>query len=132
MEYLVVIGLSLLLITPMVIIFYQQSMSLEDDIITAQLSQIGALIIDAAEETYYLGAPTQQLITIHLPRGVKNITIHPEEVFFEYDAPGRAATLSTATRLPLNMSGDLRTYPGRHAIIIKATAHGITIHEQAP
>ena len=131
MEYLAVIGISLFLIMPMVIIFYERSGSLQDDVNAAQLEKIGLDIIDAAEEAYYLGPPTQKSLDINLPQGIQAVTIGAEDVTFDYTTLQGTSSLSLTSKLPLNMSGTINTHPGPQTLIIKAHKNGISINESS-
>jgi hypothetical protein len=129
MEYLAVIGISLFLIIPMTIVFFQQSSSLENDITATQLEKIGLEIIDSAEEVYYMGEPTQKQIVIYIPKGVHNIYIYPEEILFNYTSPQSSSLLSLTTQLPLNLTGSIQTYQGKHTLYIRAQTNHINISE---
>ena len=129
MEYLTVVGISLFLLMPMIIIFYQQSGGLTDDINAAQLEKIGLELMDAAEEVYYLGPPTQKFMVIYLPQHINNIVISQQELLFNYSVTGGTRIYSLGTNIPLNLSGTLKTFQGQHRISVQAQANGVNISD---
>ena len=131
MEYLSVMGISLLLIMPMIIIFYQQSASLQDDITAAQIERIGQELMNAAENVYYLGPPSQQELTIYLPTHYQSGSVGGQEMNFTYTLSELTLTYPVATSLPLNLSGTLPAHPGKYYLLVKATENGVSISEQS-
>lgn len=131
MEYLAVMGLSLLLVIPMVVIYYEQSSSLSDDINAARLQKIAQETIDAAEEVYYLGAPTTKTLTIHMPRNVQAITIQDASIVIEYTTTYGQSSYIASSELALNLTGTLQTHEGPHRVSVKAGENNIQISESS-
>ncbi|MBD3209535.1 hypothetical protein GF367_03910 [Candidatus Woesearchaeota archaeon] len=129
MEYLAVVGVSLVLLIPMILIFYQQSGSLRDDINAAQLEKVGLELMDAAEEVYYLGPPTQKYLLLHLPGQVNTVTINQQEILINYTTTSSTRYYSLFTDLPLNMSGAIDAFQGQHKVSIQATDTGVNISD---
>lgn len=129
MEYLLVVGLSMLLIIPTIAIFATQSISLREDIASAQVERIGQELLGSAEEVYYLGPPTQKEVIITLPEGVTNISIDGQEIVFQYHYDGGIFTYPLYSELPLNLSGNITRFQGLHTITVKAEETGIVISE---
>lgn len=129
MEYLIIVGFSLFLIVPMIVVFYTQATSLQDDITAAQLERIGLEIIDAAEEVYYLGTPSQKHLVIYLPPNVHDITFDEDTVTFRYAVTGSIFTMPLSSELPLNLTGSMDLYEGRHHVVVQANDLSVTISE---
>ena len=129
MEYLAVVGLSLLMIIPMVVLYYRESASLQSDVAASQLEKIGLSLIDAAEEVYYLGPPSQKALVVTFPRGVSSVVVDPELLTFTYMTPDGESVLSFSSSLPLNMSGSLRAFPGPHHILVSANGSFVQLRE---
>lgn len=128
LEYIFVIGLSLVLLLPMVVVFYTQSTRLQEDIDLAQAEKIVLELRDAAEEVYYFGAPSQQQIDIYFPEHVRNITITADSINLYYQT--LEAPIYAESDAPLNMTGTLKSYPGLHRITVTAGEDGVIISEQ--
>lgn len=124
-----VVGLSFLLIIPMVIVFYNHSGALNDDINIAQIERVSQELIAAAEEVYYQGPPSQQRITIFLPQGLQEAQVQPQLLLFIYTTSTGDYTYDYSSNIPLNLTGDIKDHPGRHELIIKATTNSVTITE---
>ncbi len=129
MEYLAVIGISLFLIMPMVVIYFQQSTSLSDDIHSAQIHKIAQELIDASEEVYYLGAPSTKQLLIHLPQGIEAITLIDDTIFVDYRTGQGALTLSAYSNLALNLTGTIPINKGTHRLNVRARTNDIQISE---
>jgi len=126
MEYLAVVGISLFLIIPMIVAFYHQSASIEEDIRIAQLEKATRELIDAAEEVYYLGPPSQKKLILHLPPGVNNATLQGDTIALTYDEDKK----HYATAEPdLNLTGTLSTAQGRHDVTITARQDTVEVND---
>ena len=113
----------------MIIVFYNHSGALNDDINIAQIERVSQELIAAAEEIYYQGPPSQQKLTIFLPQGLQTAQIQQQAILFTYTTTSGDYTYDYSTPLPLNLTGDIKDHPGRHELIIKATTTSITINE---
>lgn len=129
MEYLAVIGISMFLIIPMIVAFYHQTTTLEDDIHAAQIEEISLELIEAAEEAYYLGPPTQQKLTLNFPPGVTGVAIHPQSVEFTYTTMNGQSTYIATTDIPVNLTGNLSTHQGRHDVRVEARQHTVKVKD---
>lgn len=131
MEYLAVVGISFFLIIPMIIIFFDQSNALKDDITAIQIEKIGLEIMDAAEEVYYLGPPSTKYLTVYLPAGVEAITISSQEITFSYQLGSALLDYPLGTGLPLNLSGTMSVHPGQHHVTVQAQDDGVAISDSS-
>ena len=75
MEYLLVIGFALLMITPLIIVFYTQSSNYNADVTNNQINKVADEIIKAADTVFYLGKPSQITLTLYLPQDIENIEV---------------------------------------------------------
>lgn len=126
MEYMTIMGLSLLLLMPLVVIFAQQSNSLQEEVDAVQIEKIGLSIIDSAEELFFLGSPSQKLLEIYFPNSIEQITIESQAIVFYYNDNESFAAESS---LPLNLTGTINIHPGIHNVLIKAETANINISE---
>jgi uncharacterized protein (UPF0333 family) len=88
MEFLIVVGFAFLMTIPLVIIFFQQSQTINTEVTASQADKVASEIRDAADEVYYLGSPSKKTITIYVPEGVKSITLLDNKIIFLVDSPG--------------------------------------------
>ncbi|MFP4524092.1 MAG: hypothetical protein ACLFO2_02105 [Candidatus Woesearchaeota archaeon] len=126
MEYLTVVGISLFLITPMIVAFYHQSASLEEDIRAAQLDKATRELISAAEEVHYHGPPSQKRLDINLPPDVNDITLQGDTIAVTYEETKK----HYATARPdLNLTGTIKPTQGRHTITITARQDTVEVND---
>ncbi len=127
MEYLAVIGLSLLFIMPMIVIFFDQTNSLQEEIDYAHIEKIQTVLIDAAEEIYYIGPPSQKQLDIYFPEHIKSVLVQDQEIQISIES--LSTPLIQYTQLPLNLTGSISTHAGIHHVTVTATDTGVTISE---
>jgi len=75
-EYLVVLGLILVILLPAVYIFYNRSQTTSDQISLERLSQMGNDIVSGVAYVYPFGSGSKTTLTFNAPVGVSNITVH--------------------------------------------------------
>jgi hypothetical protein len=84
-EYILVVGIAMLLIVPGVILFYNYSLKSNDEVMRSQINMIGNDIMDAAEKVYYIGEYSWQSLKIDIPNKVTNIyVLDDSELVIEY------------------------------------------------
>jgi hypothetical protein len=84
-EYILVIGIAMLLIVPGVVLFYNYSLKSNDEVMRSQINMIGNDIMDAVEKVYYIGEYSWQSLKIDIPNKVTNIYIlDNSELVVEY------------------------------------------------
>jgi hypothetical protein len=86
-EYILVVGIAMLLIVPGAILFYDYSKRSGDEMLRSQVDMAGGDIIDAVEKVYYIGENTWETIKIYVPDNVRWIYIlNNSELVIEYDS----------------------------------------------
>ncbi len=128
MEYLFVVGFSILMITPMLLLFAESQSNLRQDVSFAQAEKAANTILRTAERVYYAGYPAQTKVVVFFPENTKGIVLNNstiivslvindvEDFFFDSD-------------YPLNLSGTIKQGPGVHPLIIKAEPWGVVVNE---
>ena len=118
-EYMVIIGFVTVITIPLIIIYYNFIQESNDEITSAQISQIAKKIVDASESVYYIGEPSQTTLRVNVPDGVvsANLSSGKEVVFRIRSGTGEADIVQTTS---VNISGSLPTKKGTYAITIKA------------
>lgn len=128
-EFLMVFSFAFLMTFPLIALFIDQRGYVEDDIAQNQLRNIAIKIADKAEIVYYQGEPTKTTIKADFPKGVESASIVNGEISFIYSmAKGELREVVHVS--PVNISGTLETYDGRHTIEIAAEGGGVSVSEK--
>jgi hypothetical protein len=86
-EYILVVGIAMLLIVPGAVLFYNYSKRSSDELLRSQIDTVGSDIIDAVEKVYYIGENTWETIRVYVPDNVRWIYImNDSELVIEYDS----------------------------------------------
>lgn len=117
-EYTAVVGFALLMIIPLVVVFFLQSGDLTDKVNMNQANQIGIRIVDAAESVYYVGQPSKTILKVYMPNHVEKINISNREIVFDVETiNGMKVIVRTAS---VNITGNISTENGIQQIIVEA------------
>ncbi|MBI2547735.1 hypothetical protein HYW21_00120 [Candidatus Woesearchaeota archaeon] len=125
MEYLTLMGFTLLLLIPIIYIFSLQSAESSEDVGVAQTSAIGDKIIEAADQVYYLGEPSKTTLKAYFPDAIENVTIVSNALVFTLETRAGISDMVKISRI--NLTGSLSPVSGFHEIVIQATENGVTI-----
>ena len=86
-EYLLVVGIALLIIVPGAILFYNYSFGSSDEMMRSTIDLVGNEIIDSVEKVYYIGENSWETIRLDVPESVKNIyVLNNYELVIEYES----------------------------------------------
>ena len=118
LEFLLVVGFAFLMTIPLIIIFYQQSETLDTEITSSQIDKVASEIRDAADEVYYLGTPSKKTVTIYMPEGVQSITLTGNKIVFVVDSPSGDYELVKWSSA--NLTGSVQTHRGIHHVSVEA------------
>jgi uncharacterized protein (UPF0333 family) len=118
LEFMMIVGVALLMTLPLILIFYRQSENINSEIGASQLDKVASEIRDAADEVYYLGSPSKKTVTVYMPEGVNNISITNNTIVFTVEALGSDYELVKWSVTTL--TGSLQIYPGIHHISVQA------------
>jgi uncharacterized protein (UPF0333 family) len=75
LEYTVVIGFALLILTPIFYVMFTSMRGYEEQTSAAQASAIAREIFATAERVHHHGAPSRLTIEVRVPDGLSNLTI---------------------------------------------------------
>ncbi len=129
-EYLLVVGISLLLISPIAVLFVYQSNSLSSEVNAQQLERIGHDVVSSAEEVFYLGPPSQKVLKAYFPEGLSAVSVYSNGVVFNLSlGKGVYSYPAYSSINNINLSGSISTFPGLHVLLIKAVDEGVVISE---
>ena len=117
-EFMVVVGFMLLVLTPLIIAYYQNTQSSSNTIQSEQLDKVAREITDTAETVYYLGEPSKITIQAYIPHGVKRVTISNNEIVFKVIRGAKTADIVSVSKV--NITGSIGTSEGIHNIVLEA------------
>ena len=115
MEYLLVVGFSLLLIIPLIVVINDEYHLQKQDVDTEHLSSIAREIAYQSEKIYYQGAPSTTTITASFPQGVTMARVEEQGISFKLQDSGISIYAESQARL----QGSLGTHPGKHTITLR-------------
>ena len=103
---------------PLIVIFYEQSKTLNTEISSSQIDKVASEIRDAADEVYYLGAPSKKTLTVYMPQDVKTVSISDDRIsFFVESADGDYYIVKWSVA---NLSGSISNFSGIHHVSVEA------------
>lgn len=117
-EYLITVGLSLLLITPLFILYMTHSQSSKDQIIIEQIDNIEKQIIYASEKIYYHGKLSKTTLRINFPDNIDDIIISEKEINFKMKTSRGITEIEKKSNIPL--TGTINTNKGIKDIVIES------------
>jgi len=123
MEYMLIVGFSLLVIIPLIIIFFINSGEITERMGYNQVNQIALKIVEASESVYYLGEPSQTMITTNFPSMVSSIALSGKSVVFTVETSAGMSDIVQVSKV--NLTGSLSPEEGIHYIRIQATEDSI-------
>lgn len=126
-EYLMVTGFSILLITPLLLLFASQNTQVTDTFIQTQARQSGQALADAAQRVYYAGPPSMETVNIRIPQNTESIEVTNKSLVFTISAPTRQDLLIPAQAKLIPTTIDSRAGPVQLEVL--ATDVGVRIRE---
>lgn len=115
MEYLLVVGFSLLIIIPLALILNEEYALHKQDVHAEHLSEVAREIAYQAEKLYYQGAPSTTTITVSFPSGVTSANVTKGSI--EFSLESSSITIYAESKAPLE--GDLLEHQGMHTITLR-------------
>ena len=75
MEYMVMVGFTLFMIIPIMLIYGSERQSITNQVSYSQAKQVATKIVDSAEKVYYLGKPSQTTIRVYIPQNIDSALV---------------------------------------------------------
>ena len=86
-EYVLVVGIAMLLLVPGAILFYNYSTRSSDELMRSKIDMIGNDILDSVEKVYYIGENSWETIKVDMPENVRWIyVLNNYELIIEYES----------------------------------------------
>lgn len=127
MEYLAVFAIAAMMTIPLLIIFITQQDNIQADIAQAQAQKIAGEIVQAAEEVYFMGPPSQKTIRLTFPEGISNVTVH--ESYISIVVSTANTHFETIRETDANLTGSIRNHPGQHVLVFRAESGQVVISD---
>ncbi len=123
MEYFLVVGFSLVIITPMIFLLYSEYGSTRTEVQYEHLVELSREIIFQAEKLYYQGPPSQTTMQAYFPPGILEMTIFDDGsilgAYLEFaieDSPGQVSQWS---RVPIKIDDGFVPFQGLHVLVLQ-------------
>ena len=129
MEFLVIFGFVFLMMVPLIIIFFDQTGTVEDAIAGNQLRNIAIKIADKAESVYYTGGTSKTTLKVYFPDGLTSFNITSRTIIFGYTTKKGVFQNIEAVSI-VNITGNLSVTPGIHYIEIQSNGGLVSIGEE--
>lgn len=126
MEYMLVIGFSLLMILPVIVIYGKERQGINDQVNMKQAQNIGRKIADAAETVYYLGKPAKTTLKVYMPNNVESLTVGNNTVLFKIRTTNTVPA-DIPSYCSVNITGTLSNKPGIQYVQVVAGDNVVNI-----
>jgi len=126
MEYMMIIGFSMLVIIGILIISSAYSNDLKESVNLNQLDRIVKSIIESAESVYYYGEPSKTTLKVFIPERVESAVLINNSIIFKVMTSSGLSDVGYKTTMPLN--GTISTKPGYHYISIEARSGAVWLN----
>lgn len=127
MEYLLVFSIAFLMSLILIIIFLAQTNNMQSDIAIVQLEKVSLELVNAVEEIYYMGEPSQKTIKISFPEGIDAVEVQTNSIVFNISNEKVSYQYSRETHI--NMTGTVKKFQGLHIIRIKSQGNYVSIND---
>ena len=133
-EFITIFGFIFLMTIPLIIIFFDQSGSVQDSISENHLRNIAIKIIDKAETIYYLGEPSKTTLKVYFPERIDYFNMsaavgsYSASIIIGYRTY-RDTLHHIEVASKVNITGNLSVNPGIHYIEISTTGDGVFISD---
>ncbi len=125
MEYLLILGITLIMLLPIFVIVYTYTTISDDQISQRQALQIARKIVDTAETVYYFGEPTKTTLELEFPSNIKTAVVLPHTVLFVMETPVGDTDIFSDSQI--NLTGELPQGSGTYKLRIQALSNRVNI-----
>ncbi len=126
LEYMVIIGFSVLLLIPLLLIYANEKSDLDIKVNSNQAQIILRKICDSAESVFYLGEPSKTRLKVYMPKYVEDIYFINNTLIFDVMAG------DSVTEIPnvclVNITENLTTNAGFQFINIEARENDVLVY----
>jgi len=105
-EYIGTLTILLLIIVPIVFVFYQRTTQVSDDVMQAQAKEAADKIIATAKDIYHATGQARRTIDINMPAGLVNISSENNDTILMYMENGQLHAFSCPVPINISITGD--------------------------
>jgi uncharacterized protein (UPF0333 family) len=116
MEYLLVVGFSMMFLVAIIVVAYSQSSTFAYSVSDSQIKRVGATIVDSVDGVYAAGPPSKKTIKLYFPQNIQQVSIQNNSLVFLMS--GESGPYEYAISATTNMTGSIRPFAGLHKITI--------------
>ncbi len=131
MEYLLIVGLAFVILTPMLYMFYDYTTTLRRDVNLAKVYKIGGTMVNTAEQMYYLGPPSKTTLRFNMPDGVANLTVRGarrDVLVFHFGDPANYEEIVIPGNIPMvSLLNTSDMTPGIKVVAVEATSNEVLL-----
>ena len=126
LEYMMIIGFSILLFIPLIIMFADEKSDLDIKVDANQAQVIARKIADSAESVFYLGEPSKTKLKVYMPKNVQDIYYENNTLFFLVRTEDVITEIPTVSQI--NLTENISINAGYQYIYIEATENGVLVY----
>jgi len=125
MEYILITAFSLLVIMPLIVLFFDYSQTYNADITSNQANNVMDELLNSAETGHYLGEPSQKTLSLYFPNNIEAINF--ADGYFSMSIRSKGNIYTIYRTAPINFTGNLSNSYGVHVLKIRAVNNTINI-----
>lgn len=131
-EFITIFGFVFLMTIPLLIVFFDTSNSVQDNLAQNHINNFAIKIVDKAETIYYMGSPSKTTIKVFFPTHIEYIRfINATDTTLSAIEIGYLTQKNTIDNIQqlsyVNLTGSLSTASGPHYIKIEALGDKVSI-----
>lgn len=135
MEYLLIVGLAFVILTPMLYLFYDYTTTLQRDVSLAKVYKIGGSMVNTAEQMYYLGPPSKTTLRFTMPDKVTSITVRgtaKDVLVFHFGDPANYEQIVIPGNVPMvSLLNKTAFSPGKKSVVVEATPNEVLFYQSS-
>ena len=128
-EYLIITAFSFLLLAPLLIIFYVQYDSLQEEVVNQQAVTAARVLVEAAERVYFAGSPSRETVQVRIPAQVQSFRIYEDAVALTIERGLPKDVVRFTEDIFVEDHPPLATHQGVRRFTVRATIDGVIIEE---
>ena len=126
-EYLFIVGFAFILLIPVIILYFSQSVGIEDEVIGAQGQKVMNELVAAIDSVHFLGPPSKRTLKLRFPKRIDAVNIQDNILVFVIQGPGGTYDLTGVAAA--NITGTIGTFSGVHIITVTALDNSVNVSE---
>jgi len=125
LEFLMIVVIGALLLTPVFIILSDQTATLDDTNRNLQVSNSLNTLLESGKIIHAQGPPSKMLVTLKFPNNVVNYSIANQEITFYILQEGIVSSIVEA--VDFNVTGNISVEEGIHKVTVESFDNGSSV-----